>query len=370
MLSCASSRQVHWLESSWWGGGPEIALTRRGYDCAGGADRIHIRSMKSQVKRPGRRGPIPAALATTCQVAVVGGEIRTIERPLVDQLAPTDHLRLGLVSSDPDVADALAHLEAANKERHKALLLAAKSPEYAEAHSAAVRVQQALHNDVLVPAILKAEERRRILQAVAPPDQAAMAAAAKRPLDLDTRVALERVLRRRPLAKDESLWQIRTMGAARYLLAAVHHEVKRIRAERDGEVMASGGDLAVYDFVEARPRKAQRAPEWWAALLRKWNVEHPGAAFSGIRGFQAAFRRGRQAATELPYDEARAAAALETRVADRQAAREILEELVASAGLTPKMRATLEAIQRGEDHPRWALQDLVNKLRKAAAKKF
>src|SRR2546422_11454925 len=63
--------------------------------------------MLSAVNKPGRGRLIPAALATTYHIRVEGGEIRHVERPLVEQLAPTDPLRLGLVDSEPDVREAI-----------------------------------------------------------------------------------------------------------------------------------------------------------------------------------------------------------------------------------------------------------------------
>ncbi len=325
--------------------------------------------MEPPIRRSLRGKPIPAALATTHHIALEGSRIRHFEQPLVDQLSPTDPLRLGLVASDPDVREALGQLKVASDERLRTLQLAGTSPEGADAHRGAVRFQQAIYEGVLLPAILKAEQGRRMLLALTRPDRAAMATAAGRPLDLDTRLALERVLSRMPLAKDAALWKVRAAGAVGYLVAAISHEVARIRAEREGGAVASGRDLGVYEFVQARPRSGQPASVWWAALHSEWNAARPDPYFRTVRAFQDAFRRGRRGTSEKSYEDARVLSSLEQRTADHQAALEALEQLVAAAELTPATRATLAAVQRGEDPPRWARQDLVDRLRKAAAKK-
>jgi hypothetical protein len=312
---------------------------------------------------------IPALLATTHHVEVLGGEIRHVERPLAEQLAPTDPLRLIFVAADPEVRRALGLASETGALKRAALAMACASPEWARVHEQAVRVHSKVVHRLLETAVLRAEARRKLMLDNSKPDRSAMAAASGRTLNRDTQLALEAVLRRRPLARDPALWQTPAAGVVRYLRAAVHREVKRLKEGHAGAEAASQRDVEVYEFVEARPRGGHPAPSWWAALLDEWNEAHSREPPLSVRSFQNSFRRGRKAAFEQPFDDERAQAVLEQRAADRQAAREALDEVVAAAELTPATRATLEALRRGEETPRWARQDLVDRLREAAGTK-
>jgi hypothetical protein len=316
--------------------------------------------------RPGKS--IPAALATTFHFALQDGTIRTFERPFIEQMSPLDPMRLGLVASDRKVQEALEVVAFAHARWLRTLKAAASSPEAAAAQVGALRAQSGAY-EVLERAVLEAEARRRRMLAVMPPNHAAMAAAAGLRLDFDTRLALETVLHRRPAAKDVALWQTPDAGVVGYLVAALKREVGRIQARREEGEVATERDVAVFDLVQARPRNRQRAPEWWVALLEEWNAAHRDSPFRAVRAFQDAFRRGRRGTVEQLYAEAQGVTALEQRAADHQAASETLEELVAAARLTPAMGATLAALRNCEAAPRWAHQDLVDRLRKTAAAK-
>jgi hypothetical protein len=299
---------------------------------------------------------------------IQGGVIRTVERPFVEYLAPGDPMRLGLVASDRDVRQALEVVAFAWARVLRTLEGAASSPDGAAVHEGAVRAHR-YAGEVLELAVLKAEARRRRLLAVIPPDRAGMATAAGLRLDIDTRLALETVLSRRPAAKDVALWQTPEAGAVGYLIAALRREVERIQASREGGDVASARDVMVYEFVQERPRNRHRAPEWWVALLEEWNAAHRDSPFRAVRAFQDAFRRGRRGTAEQLYADAQGVTALDRRADDHQAACETLEELVEAASLTPAMKTTLAAMRAGEATPRWARQDLRSRLRKVAAAK-
>ncbi|HEY3216460.1 MAG TPA: hypothetical protein VGK93_08200 [Candidatus Eisenbacteria bacterium] len=152
-----------------------------------------------------------------------------------------------------------------------------------------------------------------------------------------------------------------------YVKGTVNDRAQRILKEADEVRGPSARDAEAYEFVQARPRGRQRAPEWWDALLEEWKARHPGSRLRSVRGLQAAFLRGRKLAAEQ-HDEAHYVAALEQRAEVQRKASEELEDLAARAGLTPAMRDTLAAERLGEPVQRWQRQDLVDKL-KATPKK-
>lgn len=172
--------------------------------------------------KPRRRAPVPAALAMTHHIGLQDGKVVHVEQPLVEQLAPTDPLRLRLVASDPEVREALELVGDAHAKVVAALARATDSPEAAPAHEQAVRVHVSLVRGILEPAILRAEKRQRMLVAATPPDHAALASAVGRRVTADRVLAVDNLLRRNPSWKDPALWT--APDTIRYLAKAVHSE--------------------------------------------------------------------------------------------------------------------------------------------------
>ncbi|MBI1797866.1 MAG: hypothetical protein HYR74_12545 [Candidatus Eisenbacteria bacterium] len=175
--------------------------------------------------------PVPAALAIIRDIAVTrDGTIHWVEQPLVEQLAPTDPLRLRLVASDPEVRHALKMFRSAHAKWVKALRRAHLSAQADADHRSALRDLEIVMRDVLVPAILRAEAQRRRGLAATPPDMTELAGKVVRRVNANRVLAVDVFLRRHPHWKDPSLWT--APDAVRYLAKAVASEARFISSKQ------------------------------------------------------------------------------------------------------------------------------------------
>lgn len=188
--------------------------------------------MTSSARKSRRKKPVPAALAVTSHVVLEEGVIKTIERPLIEQLAPTDPLRICLVASDPDVREALELASFTRAQVVHLLKLTAPTPEWAAAHAGALQAHASAVRDVLTPAILEAEEQRRLIVALTPADHAALARAVVRRVDGDRVLAVYNLLCRNPSWKDPALWT--APDTVRYLAKAVSSEARFLALQAEG----------------------------------------------------------------------------------------------------------------------------------------
>jgi len=187
--------------------------------------------MEAGTRRSRRKKPIPAALATTTDIEIVEGEIRTVTRPLIEQLAPTDPLRMRHVASHAEVRSATEVVHALHAEVIQAARHAAESPAGAAAHRAAVRAHQEAIREVLNPAILKAEAEHRTELRRRPAVPGELAGRVLQRLNADRVLAVDTLLRRNPHWADPDLWT--TADTVRYLAKAVASEARFIASKQE-----------------------------------------------------------------------------------------------------------------------------------------
>jgi hypothetical protein len=187
-------------------------------------------AMESALRKPRRRKPIPAALATTLDVVVEEGEVRTIRQPLIEQLCPTDDLRLRRVTSEPEVREALDMVSASHRQVVEALKRAASSPEAAAALRRTREGHEALVKEFLEPAILRAERRLKLSLAAAQPKAAELAAKVVERVDGDRLLAADTLVRRNPHWRDPAVWS--APECIRYLARSLGSEARFERFRR------------------------------------------------------------------------------------------------------------------------------------------
>lgn len=204
------------------------------------------------LRRGRRKAPVPAALAPG----------------VVEHLSPSDPLRLRFVISDPEVCEAFRMARSTREKLVQALdrEIEGVTQETIDASAAALRVHQTTVREVLGPAILRAEARRRLQLARNPPTHADLASRVVTSIDGDLLLAMDKLFRRNPHWRDLAVWSAR--DCAPYLAKAATTEARFIaarsrRADRRvivrGQISSGGpSEETAIKLERARQKKIER----------------------------------------------------------------------------------------------------------------